>query len=78
MGLWLRLKKCDSMDACIEHLGLKFNEDKTYKVFQSHITIVPSISKDNIDPDEVIAIVKETVKEVKEELGSGKSMNIDY
>ena len=73
MSLWLRLKKCDTINSCIEMLGEKFNADKPYKVFPSHITIVPSISKEeDIDPKEIMIAVRQTVDEVKKELGKGK------
>ena len=72
MSLWLRLKKNDTIDACIQHLGLKFNGDKPYNTFPSHITIVPSLSKSNMHYEEIMTTVKEVVDEVKEELKSGK------
>ena len=72
MSLWLRLKKNDSIDACIERLGLKFNGDKTYNIFPSHITIVPSLSNSNMNSEDIMTIVEEVVAEVKEELKSGK------
>ena len=70
MSLWLRLKKTDLIDACIEHLGSKFNGDKPYNTFPSHITIVPSLSKFNMNDEKIIATVKEVVDDVKEELKS--------
>lgn len=77
MSLWLRLKKNNSIDACIEHLGLKFNGDKQYKTFPSHITIVPSLSKSDINTEDIMSTVKEAVEEVKEELKSGKLIHIN-
>ena len=75
MSLWLRLKNCDTINSCIEMLGEKFNGDKPYKVFPSHITIVPSISKgQDIDPKEIMIAVRQTVDEVKKELGKGKTL----
>ena len=71
MSLWLRLKNNDSIDACIEHLGLKFNGDKQYKTFPSHITIVPSLSKSSMNDEEIMTNVREVVDEVKEELKNG-------
>ena len=71
MSLWLRLKNNDSIDACIEHLGLKFNADKQYKTFPSHITIVPSLSKSSMNDEEIMTNVREVVDEVKEELKNG-------
>ena len=72
MSLWLRLKKTDLIDACIEHLGSKFNGDKPYNIFPSHITIVPSLSNPNMNSEDIMTIVEEVVVEVKEELKSGK------
>ena len=75
LTLWVRLKECGAIDECIKHLGEKFNEDKTYKRFPSHITLVPSISSKhpNMERDEILAMVRETVEEVKEKLGKGKN-----
>ena len=72
MSLWLRLKKNDTIDACIQHLGLKFNGDKPYNTFPSHITIVPSLAMSNMNAQDIMTTVKEVVDEVKEELKSGK------
>ena len=74
MSLWLRLKKSDTINSCIEILGEKFNGDKPYKIFPPHITIVPSISsEEDIDPKEIMIAIKETIDEVKKELGKGKT-----
>ena len=75
--LWIRLKECDVVDKCIKHLGELFNADKSYKVFPSHLTLVPSISSKhpNLEAEEIMEMVKETVENVKEQLGRG---NIIY
>ena len=72
--LWIRLKPSAIIDECVEQLGEKFNGNKPYKCFPTHITLVPSISSQhpNMQEDEIIDIVKKSIQEVKEELGKGK------
>ena len=72
--LWVRLKECYIIDECIKRLGEKFNSDKPYKVFASHITLVPSISTrhPNMEKDDIMKIVEKSVNEVKQELGNGR------
>ena len=72
--LWIRLKECEAINSCIKLLGEMFNVDKPYKVFPSHITIVPSISQKhpNIPVAEILDRVETCIKQVKEELGNGK------
>ena len=72
--LWIRLKPSEIIDECVEQLGEKFNGNKPYKCFPTHITLVPSISSQhpNMQEDEIIDVVKQSIQEVKEELGKGK------
>ena len=78
--LWIRLKPSAIIDECVEQLGEKFNGNKPYKCFPTHITLVPSISSQhpNMQEDEIIDIVKKSIQEVKEELGKGKSVVQNY
>ena len=68
------------IDECVEQLGEKFNGNKPYKCFPTHITLVPSISSQhpNMEEDEIIDIVKKSIREVKEEVGKGKSVVQNY
>ena len=68
------------IDECVEQLGEKFNGNKPYKCFPTHITLVPSISSQhpNMQEDEIIDIVKKSIREVKEEVGKGKSVVQNY
>ena len=70
----MRLKDCYNIDECIKRLGEKFNRDQTYKVFASHITLVPSISSThpNMEKDDIVKIVEKSINEVKQELGNGR------
>ena len=72
--LWIRLKDDIIFDKCVEHLGETFNGDKPYKIFPTHLTIVPSISSrhPDMEQDDIVKIVEKSVAEVKKGLGKGK------
>ena len=75
--LWIRLKDAAILEKCVQHLGETYSSDKSYKMFPTHITIVPSISSrhPNMKQDDIVQTVEKTVAQVKEELGKGKSNN---
>ena len=72
--LWIRLKDAAILDKCVQHLGETYSGDKPYKMFPTHITIVPSISSHhpNMKQDDIVQTVEKSVAQVKEELGKSK------
>ena len=64
--LWIRLKDYSAIDRCITHLGEMYNNDKPYKDFPAHITLVPSISSKhpNMEKEKKFYTLAMTLKKI--------------